>query len=410
MTTINTVTAPHLSDTLGLLMTLTLLALLIFRQFAVMLPGEQTRRWGRTLTIPIVPLLISFAIVAMARGVITPPPPNAGMSAATPSPTLLPALPATPTPDSPATTTTPVPTPTPLPPTAVPTATATATARPTAGAAPPPAPSPTPGGVTGELLYASNKDGRWAIYSLRADGTGERRLTDPAANNYNGVWSPDGRTIAFVSERDGNQEVYLMGADGSGQRRLTNAPGADEAPAWSPDGSSLAFVSDREGGVRAIYFMDREGGNLLRIIDAPAERPAWSRAGTLAFVRPVSGASAIFVVGLDTLQIRNLTPSGAQDDAPAYSPDGARLAFTSGPGGGDRQIAVANADGSGRRALTERGANDNNPIWSPDGAWLAFSSNRGGAFFQVYIMRADGRDLRALTSGDGQKWNLSWKP
>lgn len=40
--------------------------------------------------------------------------------------------------------------------------------------------------------------------------------------------------IAFISSRDGNPEIYTMKADGSGQTRLTNDPASDKSPAWSP--------------------------------------------------------------------------------------------------------------------------------------------------------------------------------
>jgi len=267
------------------------------------------------------------------------------------------------------------------------------------------------GSVPGELLYGSNKEGRWAIYRVRADGTGERRLTDTAADNVNGVWSPDGRSIAFVSERDGNSEIYAMNADGSGARRLTTAPGTDEAPAWSPDGRQLVFVSTRDGA-GAVYLMDADGRNVVRLVNAPAGWPTWSRDGRIAFVRPVDGTLALFDLALDTPGIRRITDGGAWggggDDTPAYAPDG-RLAFTSGPSKADRQIVTTNADGTNRRALTARGADTSNPVWSPDGGWLAYTSDSSGTQ-QVYVVRANGSEARAITSGAGKKWYLSWKP
>lgn len=56
-------------------------------------------------------------------------------------------------------------------------------------------------------------------------------------------FSPDGRRLVFTSNRDRNGEIYVMRADGSGQRRLTRRRGDDFTPRFSPDGRRIAFVS-----------------------------------------------------------------------------------------------------------------------------------------------------------------------
>ena len=46
---------------------------------------------------------------------------------------------------------------------------------------------------------------------------------------------PSGPKITFSSKRDGNDEIYSMNADGTGQTRLTNNPASDYDPAYSPE-------------------------------------------------------------------------------------------------------------------------------------------------------------------------------
>jgi hypothetical protein len=63
--------------------------------------------------------------------------------------------------------------------------------------------------------------------------------------------------IGFTSERDGNSEIYVMRANGTGQTRLTDDQAFDFQPAWSPDGREIA-TSDREGALE-IFKMKKDG-------------------------------------------------------------------------------------------------------------------------------------------------------
>ena len=96
---------------------------------------------------------------------------------------------------------------------------------------------------------------------MNADGSGKPvRLTKNVAG-----WegspdvSPDGLTIVFASTRDGNWQIYAIKADGSGQIRLTNNAAIDDHPRWSPDGRKIVFSSDRDGDGSHIFVMNPDG-------------------------------------------------------------------------------------------------------------------------------------------------------
>lgn len=264
---------------------------------------------------------------------------------------------------------------------------------------------------TGEVLYASNKEGPWALYILRADGTGERRLTELNADSFGGAWSPDGRRIAFVSTRDGNREIYVMNADATAPKRMTNQPGPDNAPTWAPDGTSIVYTSDQGKG-QELRWLTLDGKQNVELVKAPAGSPTWGRTGEIVFTRPRSGSGpeALYATTLNEEGFRLLAGTDtARVDTPAFSPDGQQLVFTSGEGAANRQLILANADGSNRRALTALGADTSSPTWSPDGMWIVFASTIDGTQ-QLYAIRSDGTGLRALTSGAGKKWYASWRP
>jgi TolB protein len=71
------------------------------------------------------------------------------------------------------------------------------------------------------------------------------------------AWSPDGKRIAFTSARDGNLEIYTIHADVTNSRRITDHPDRDDFPVWHPDGKQLLVVSERAGD-SDLYLIDCE--------------------------------------------------------------------------------------------------------------------------------------------------------
>jgi Tol biopolymer transport system component len=115
----------------------------------------------------------------------------------------------------------------------------------------------------------------------------------------------------------------------------------------------------------------------------------------------------VYVMRADGSAQRRLTRSRANDFAPAGSPDGGRIAFTS-DRDGRFEVYVMNVDGSAQRRLTSKRANAF-PAWSPDGRKIAFVSDRDGNL-ELYVMNANGSEQRRLTRNPGVDGSPAWSP
>jgi tetratricopeptide (TPR) repeat protein len=88
-------------------------------------------------------------------------------------------------------------------------------------------------------------------------------LTDHASDTAPAI---SGQRVAFMSNRDGNWEIYILEMGVPGQQRLTHNTANDGLPVWSPDGRTLAFVSD-QGGVWAVWAMEADGSQRRKLFD-----------------------------------------------------------------------------------------------------------------------------------------------
>lgn len=218
----------------------------------------------------------------------------------------------------------------------------------------------------GSIVFYSDRDGDWEIYSLDLTTDQVTQLTFNSSNDVHAARSPDGGSIAFQSDLSGNTEIFLMNANGSNVRQLTFDGAFAGHPAWSPNGAFIAYDST-----------------------APAARD-------------------ILVISPDGSNRRNLTnsPSGVENIWPVWSPNGQWIAFYS-DRDGDREIYVMDANGGNLRQLTFNGDDDRYPAWSPDGSEIVFASNRVGNW-ELYTMDAFGGSLRRLTNNAQTDWGASY--
>jgi Tol biopolymer transport system component len=145
---------------------------------------------------------------------------------------------------------------------------------------------------------------------------------------------------------------------------------------------------------------------------AKADQPVFPAPASKPFQQVADAAPAVKCMECHhsklLFRVDQLTTDPKPDLRPAWSPDGARLAFYSGRSGND-DIWAINIDGSGEAQLTKDPASDRRPTWSPDGTKIVFDSDRAGNH-DIWIMNADGSDQKQLTTGPGEEMFASFSP
>ena len=261
-------------------------------------------------------------------------------------------------------------------------------------------PSPTPSSEW--ITYTSNQNGNRDIFLLNIDTGDKIGVITDASHDKVGTWSPDGRYLAFESNRGSttNYQVYLYDSQGRKTVPLTElADCSNWAPAWSPDGEKIVFYSNCDNHQRDIYIMNQNGSGRIRLTRSSAEDefPAFSPDGrTITFTSTRNGRFQIFLMNVSGGN------QGAVADgcSSAFSPDGEWIWFSTECE--DSDIERVRVDGSNlSRVGTVHGYN---PVVSPDGQHVVFQSND-----DIWIMDVDGSNALQLTYGDSVEGAPSWR-
>lgn len=315
------------------------------------------------------------------------------------------------------------------------------------------------------LAFAWN-GGAGPHYSLyvKLVGTEEPlRLTRQASIDFNPVWSPDGRYIAFCRIQKGGTGIYVISALGGAERIVRKTLWEGEPfltfwfgghLSWSPDGKLFAYSDHPSRGQNASIFLLSLDSREIRKLTSPTPsssdfNPEISPDGqTLAFVR-ASQATSIYTIAISGGKEQLLFSNNRSKQGLAWTPDGRALVFTNGNGlwkiplrGGQPERLQVGQDGveasirGSRLAYVQRfsvlniwkrhlhssGSAESpdkllpstrmqsGPQFSPDGTRIAFESTRSGAY-EIWVCQSDGTGLIQVTNfGPSEAGTPRWSP
>ena len=239
---------------------------------------------------------------------------------------------------------------------------------------------PKPGNQSSAFLYVSYRSGQPKIMIANLKNGEGRPLIHLGGTQLMPAVPLTRDKIAFISDTaTQNPDLFLQpfnfesGPVGKPQQIFSARQAAQASPTFSPDGKQIAFVSNKEGSPK-VYVMD---------IPSP---------GT----------------NFKEIKPRLISRQNRESSAPAWSPDGKKIAYTA-RSQGNRQLWVYDFSTNKEKQITKGQWNKENPSWAPDSFHLVYNTaeNKGNNLFFIDIN--DSEPVQ-ITSGGGEKRFPNWEP
>ncbi|MBX3013600.1 MAG: PD40 domain-containing protein [Caldilineaceae bacterium] len=267
-------------------------------------------------------------------------------------------------------------------------------------------------------LSAAHSGTRQLVFTYGDIGDSDLRVIDVETGRVNIIagqacdeaepsWSPDNTQLVYHADCAESYDIYRVNSAGGASTRLTFTPDLDERePEYAPDGRQIIYrVNPRKesetNAVGELWVMTSDGNN-AQSMGLIGRAPAWSPDGTkLAFMSDRTGRWNIYLYDFATRRTTQLTTCDTNCRWPAWSADGQALVFNTTTKATSTEAEalwiIPAIGGPATKLIT--GHKPGRPSWSRTGL-IAFNSTDGIEYMQV-----DGRERVLLIPN-----NLNWAP
>lgn len=129
-------------------------------------------------------------------------------------------------------------------------------------------------GPNGFIAYQGCTD-QCGIHLINPEQPSDIRRLTTSSNDINMQWSPSGDRLIYMSNFPGSWEIYTVTPSSGAFQQLTGFGASTGAPTFSPDGSRVAVISNRDGGNWAVWILNADGSNPVKLIDLGPQHPSW---------------------------------------------------------------------------------------------------------------------------------------
>lgn len=222
-------------------------------------------------------------------------------------------------------------------------------------------------GHSGALVYTLNQNNALKIVLVDLKNNRQRTISSSRGLNASAALSRDGRYVALPLSLGKQVDLYLLDLKEGRRTRLTQDRDVESSPAFSPDGAQVCFVSDRTGRPQ-LYLISTSGGDARRLTKGASEcvSPDWSpKSNKLCYSTRVNGQYVVAVMDPSNPQGGHeiVTDTAGNWEAPSWAPDGRHIVCTRSTGG-KQDLYMVDTLFHTFQPLT-RGARLSLPAWAP---------------------------------------------